>query len=150
MRLFLLFIVIKKLTLSQIILYTLFKLPESNQFKHIFIMNYGRKVWLYLWFNRTVQRAFTEMRSLCSYLLCFWQQNHNIFSELPWTYELIYCGLPEDLMWVICILSISQGSFGYSFFHTVYSECQVRLFENVHFRKIHFLTQQDENGIFRQ
>ena len=150
MRLFLLFVVIKKLTLSQIILYTLFELSESNQFNFVFIMNYGSKVWLYLWFNRTVQRVFTEMRSLCSYLLCFWQQNHNIFSELRWTYELSYCGLPEDLMWVICILSISQGSFGYSFVHKVYSECQVWLFENVYFRKIHFLTHQHENGILRQ
>ena len=63
-------------------------------------------------------------------------------SEFHWTYQLIYFVLLDDLVWIICNLSISQESFGYSFLHKVYSEYRVWYFDNIHFRKIHFLAQQ--------
>ena len=123
---------LKGLIRSQIILYTLFNLPESNQFKFIFNMNHGSNVWPYLWFNRTVQTLFTKLISVHLQFTVFWQQNHNILSEFCWMYELIYCGLLDDLVWTICNLSISQGSFDYSFVHKVYSEYRVWWFLTIY------------------
>ena len=55
---------------------------------------------------------------------------HNILSKFRWTYRLIYFGLPYELKWIRCTLSILQGSFGYSSVHKGYSKFRVWLFEN--------------------
>ena len=117
--------VCKRLTRSQIISYTLFDLIESNQFKFIFTMNHGSKVWFS--YDLTEQKKsvyrieITVLRSLC-----FWQQNHNILPEFSWTYR--------------CTLSTSQGSSCCSSVHKVYAEFWVWMYDSMHFSKIHFLT----------
>ena len=70
------------------------------------------------------------------------QQKHNILSEFRRTYELTYCGLPDDLVWVMCNLFVSQDSFDYGFVDKVYFEYRLWLFDNIHFHKIQFLAQQ--------
>ena len=108
-------------------------MTESKQLKFIFTMNYEGNVWLFLLFNKTVQKSLLNLDYCILILLCFWQQNQNILPEFRLMYWLTYYSLPVDLMWITCTLPISQGSSGYSSIHKVYSEFRVWFFEEYTF-----------------
>ena len=72
----------------QIISYPLFDLTKSYQFNFILTINPECNVWLCLWFNRTVQTAFTELGSMHPY---FTMLLLDIYLHGFWQQTTIYC-----------------------------------------------------------
>ena len=95
---------------SQVIPYPSFGLTEYNQFKFIFTINQGSNVWLCLWFNRTVQTTFTELRSMLSLLYCAfaWRYITMDFGSKPQYIVWIPLNLWTHLLWFTGQLDVNH------------------------------------------
>ena len=107
--------------------YILYSTRQNLISSNSFSLNHGSNVWLFLWFNRSVQKCLRNSDYYIFILPCFFLAAKSQYISWillnVWTYLLWFTG------------GLSQKSSGSSSVHKVYCEFRVWLFDNNTFRQ---------------